>query len=88
MARRKQRSVKRSVRKQKQSQWSFMSLGVIVLVLLAVLIGLLVLMRNATEEHVQSYGISESRTLEDLSADMDTIDVDVLDTQTQLLSAQ
>lgn len=62
-----------------------LSLGVIVIILLLALLGLLILLRNAAQEHLQSYGISESRRLEQISADMDTIDVDVIDGQTQLL---
>ena len=67
------------------TKWSLSSLGIIVVVLLLALGGLLVLMRNAAEEHLQQFSAKESSVLYQLSANLDTIDVDVLDSQTQLL---
>lgn len=67
------------------TKWSLSSLGIIVVVLLLALGWLLVLMRNAAEEHLQQFSAKESSVLDQLSANLDTIDVDVLDSQTQLL---
>lgn len=68
------------------TKWSLSSLGIIVVVLLLALGWLLVLMRNAAEEHLQQFSATENRSINQLSADIDTIDVDVLDAETQLLS--
>ncbi len=82
---RKKMSVTKRRSKKTASPWSLTSLGIVVVVLVIALVGLLVMMHNATEQRLQDYGVSEGATLDQLSADMDTIDVDVLDAQTQLL---
>ncbi len=82
---RKRKTIIKRRSKPTAAPWSLTSLGLIVIVLVIALVGLLVMMHNATEQRMQEYGVSEGATLEQLSADMDTIDVDVLDAQTQLL---
>jgi CHASE2 domain-containing sensor protein len=84
----KARRTKKRVQNTHVNRWSFSSLGVIIVVLLITLLSLLVLMRNAAQDQLQQYGISEGSTLEHLSADMDFVDVDVLDAEMQLLPTE
>ncbi len=85
---RKVRTTRKQLRKTQTMRWSFPSLGVIIVVVLITLLSLLVLMRNATQDQLQQYGISQGSRLEQLSAEMDFVDVDVLDAEMQLLPTE
>lgn len=88
MARSRGKTTRRHVRKTRVTRWSLSSLGIITLVLLLALMWLLVLLHNAAEDQLQRFSVSQDRMLEQLSADMDTIDVSVLEAQTQLLDEE